>query len=231
MSETITEFNIYKIKQEILNKFRYSFNSLDTQSRVTEKTTTFDGTGSQSLFLLSAAGMSYVKSVTVGGTPLTFGADWDIEWRGTDVGKVNITTPPIVGTDNVSIVWGDATGSSNFVYSDWARSDTGVHSYPRIGFKTTVAREITGLCGAGQVISNDVLLQIKVLDTNTFNIDYTTAEIDAWILANAKDWYYFNFVTAQNIAEYDNYDDNVEETQYKIVEYIIPRKLQKVSYT
>jgi len=229
MSQTITDFNIYKIKQEILNKFRFGFNDLDNESRVTETTTNFDGNNSQTKFVLSPTNMAYVKSVTVGGVTQKYGDDWDIIWRGNDKGQVEIFVAPPTGTENIAIVWGNAL-TSNFVYGDFPRSDLGIHSYPRVGFRTTVRRSTAGLSGKEHIISNDILLQIKVIDLDVFNIDYIVSEIDSWILKNAKNWYYFNFITAENIAEYDNFSDNTEISNYKIIEYIIPRKLQKVSY-
>lgn len=231
MTRTITEFNIYKIKQELLNKFRTNFNFNDPLSRVTETTTTFDGDGSETKFILSATKLSYVKSVTVDGSPLDFGTDWDIHWRGDDIGKVETTVAPSDDTDNVVIVWGKVKETNaNFVWSDWPKSNLGIHSYPRIGFKTTVRRKAGGLGGDQAVFTNDILIQIKVVDVSSFEIDYLVSQMDAWITANSKTFYYFNWMEPQSIAEYDNYDDNTAITSYKIIEYIIPRKIQVVSY-
>ena len=232
MTTVITEFNLYKIKQEILNKFRWGFNSFDTQSRITETTTLFNGDNSETQFLLSATRMSYVKSVSVGGSPLDFGSAWDIEWRGADIGKVTFTSAPASGTDNISIVWGQINvGSQNFVHPDFPRTDLGTQSYPRVGFAINFRKAPGGLGGGQAVIANDGLIQIKVVGISTYDIDSITTNIENWIIQNSKNFYYFNYIRPEVIQNYDSYDDNTEEANYKILEFMIPRKLQVVTYT
>lgn len=230
MSETITEFNLYKFKQEFLNKLRYGLNSLDTQSRITETTTSFDGDGSTEYFTLSPTNLAYVKSITVGGTMLKFGSEWDIEWRDSNKGKVHIVTAPGIGTDNVVVVWGNTSGNSNFIWGDFPKENLGVHTYPRIGFKLTARAEDGGLGGDQHVLRNDILVQIKIVDVDTFDIDYIAAETADWIKKNAKNFYYFNYIKPSSYNEYDNYDDNTEISHYKMIEFEIPNKLEIVDY-
>jgi len=230
MSETITEFNLYKFKQELLNKFRYGFNSLDSQSRITETTTTFDGDDSTVYFTLSPTNLSYVKTVFVGGVRKYFGKDWDIEWRGDNKGKVHIFVAPATGTDNVSITWGNTGGNQNFVWPDFPKETLGVHSYPRIGFKVTTRADVGGLGGSQNVIRNDILIQIKIVDSDIFEIDYLASECADWVKKNAKNFYYFNFIKPASYNEFDNYDDNTEISHYKMIEFEIPNKLEVVSY-
>jgi len=225
-----TELDIVKIKDEFVNKFRYGINQYDNLSRITETTTTFNGDGSETKFLLSATRMSYIKSVSIGGVAQTFVTDYDITWRDEDIGKVIFVTAPIAGTDNVSIVWGQiTTNSANFVHPDFPRTDLSTHSYPRIGFQTTLRSDIAGLGGGTEIpFKHDVLIQIKIVDIDTHEIDYLANKISNWIKQNVKNFHYITYIKPVATQEYNDYDDNTEEAHSKVIEFICPDKYEIV---
>lgn len=225
-----TELTIYKLKDEMLNRLRSAINSYDSQSRVTETTSTFTATAGQTNFLLSTTTLSYVKSVTVNSTSLKYITDYDINWRGTNAGYVTLVNGATVG-QTVIIVWGSrTTGRTNFVYPDWPQASLGITEYPRVGFEMTVSSSPGG--GGGNlkyVVKNSVLIQIKVVDVDTYNIDLTITAIRDFILQNLKNFYYMNYIEPQSIQNYDTYRDNINETNYKIIEFIAPSKFEIVT--
>ena len=225
----MVDFNIISLKDELLNKFRSNFNAYDSKLRITESTLVTSGDGNTKSFLISTK-LSYIKSVTVDNVELSFGKDWSIIWRGTDAGKILFVSAPSNNTDNIVIVYGYKSTLGNFVYPDFPRTDLGVSSLPRIGFKVTVNSDVGGFGNIIQMpYKHEILLQIKVVSDNTYEVDYLINKINDFLKKNCKNFYNFNFIMPQSIAEYDNFSDNVEQNYSKIVEYKIPFKYEMLT--
>lgn len=225
----MVDFNIISLKDELLNKFRSNFNAYDSKSRVTEATLTTSGDAVTKSFLISTK-LSYIKTVTVDSISLSFGKDWSINWRGDDAGKITFVSAPSDNTDNIVIVYGYKSTLGNFVYPDFPRTDLGVSSLPRIGFKVTVNSDVGGFGNIIQMpYKHEILLQIKVVSDNTYEVDYLINKINDFLKKNCKNFYNFNFIMPQSIAEYDNFSDNTDRNYSKIVEYKIPFKYEMLT--
>jgi len=226
-----TEFNIVKIKDEFNNFLRVKLNDDDSLTRVTASSIDFSGDDSTTKFSLSS-NLSYVGTVTIGGTAKYFGEDWTIGWRGTDVGKIIFNTAPTTGTDNITVKYGITTGNGNFVYPDLPRTDLGTHSYPRIGFKVTVDSDLAGLGGGLDIpVTNDIKIQIKVVGIDTKEIDDLVTNIRTYTLEYMKNFYYWNYIKPDSIAEYDDFSDNTAQNHFKIIEFTIPNKYDILTYS
>ncbi len=225
----ITTFSLINTKRELLNKLRYGLNAFDDLARVTETTSNFTGDGTTTKFLLSATLMSYVKTITVGGVAQSFVTNYSIHWRGADIGKIEFVSAPALSAAIV-VVWGSA-GDGNFIYGDFPRKDLGLSSYPRIGFKLTYRDSGGGMGNASEGVRKyDLLLQVMVVDTDDYNIDYICDGVRNFINTNCKNFYYFTYVKPINGGEYNDFRDNTDTAQAKILEFEIPDKYEIVTY-
>lgn len=226
MAETITEFDIGVIKEELLNRFRDGFNIIDILERIDVVSMTYSP---EQFIKIDNKRLSFIREIVSGTTTYRYGKDYIVHWYGDKKGYVEIlTTLPI---DDFVITWGRIKiDKSNFVHSDFPRIDLGVHSYPRIGFKTFFNKNVAGLGGCKNIQNVEILIQIKIIGNNTREIDNITTFIDKWISQHAKSFYNFNWIQARNIGEFDDFNDNTETIHSKIIEYTIPRKLQVENY-
>jgi hypothetical protein len=226
-----TAFDIIELKDELVNRLRAGLNVDDTLSRITETTTTFDGDDSTTKFTLSATALSYVASVSVEGVVQEYITDYSIHFRGSDKGKIEFVTAPTTGTDNISVTWGEInTGKSNFIWPDFPRIDLGLHSYPRIGFRLSDRNEVAGLGGSDLPLKHDIMVQIKIVDDDTYSIDNLLNKVRLFLLQNAKSFYYFNFIAPESWSEYEVYDDNISRGRAKMLQFVIPNKYEIITY-
>jgi hypothetical protein len=226
----LTDYNSQNIKDEILNKLRYGLNSYDTQDRVDEITTLFSGNDVETEFELDSNIMNYVKSVTVDSVALTFGTEWNIYWRGSDRGKIILTTAPASGTNNISVVWGKSNAKKGFVYPDFPRADLSNDNYPRIGFKLNSNVSIAGLSGQKLPLNYEILLQVKIVALNSYDIETISQGVHDFILQNCKNFYNFSFIQPETIQELDNLSDNTGKSLFKILNFKIPTKISLITY-
>lgn len=225
-----TAFHIVDIKDDFLNALRVNLNSVDPLARVTETTTNFTATSGQTIFPLDTQTMSYVKSVTIDSVPKILHVDYEISWTGANQGSVILTVGATVGA-SVSIIWGDISGSSNFIYPDMPRTDISQNTQPRIGFQLTDSSQLAGAGGGTAYgIWHDILLQIKVVGRDTYEVDSICQSIKNYIEPNCKNFYYFRFITPKTLAEYDNFSDNTKQSCAKVMEYEVNQKLQVITY-
>ena len=224
-----TNFNLREIKKEIKNKLRANINTYDIQSRVIEKTSTPDYS-STGYYHLSDS-LSYVTSVSVNGTALKYGTEWDIILRNTHKGSVQIISGADVG-DTISIVYGVVDScKSNFIYQDFPRDDLNEESYPRIGFMINFNTTPGGARGgAGYANQNEGLLQIKVVDINTALIDDLIQYVKDYLNANCKNFYTFGYIQQTSVAEYDNYSDNTKKAFSKYLTFTIPNLYECIDF-
>ena len=221
MVET-TPFNIINLKNEFLNKLRTYFITVDPRERVELKQKSFTADGSKTKFFLNDY-MSCVVQVKVNGVIVKFGEAYNIIWRGGDKGSVEFLVAPLVN-DEIVVDFGVAE-EGNMIYPDFPRTDLGENSYPRIGFKVTVNSERIGGSGVkSAAYNNEILIQIRVIDSDTYVIDSLVQELDDYFKIRFKSFYYVPYIDPQSINEYDDYMDNTEKNHSKIISFRVPYK-------
>lgn len=224
------EFDIQNIDDDILNRLRTNLNGSDSQSRVTEQTTAFTGTGSQDTFLLNASSLSYVKSVSVNSVVQKHGTDYTVIWRKTNMGSIKFTNAPALGA-SISVVWGKInTGQANWIFSDFPRTDLGKDTYPRIGFETTDTSEPGG-CGSPvqQVFKHSILIQVKIVGVNKSQVIELTTKVVNFFKTNCRNFTYLSYIQPKNIQGYDNFRDNSDQAFQKVVEFVSDNKFEQVT--
>ena len=223
MVET-TKFSLISIKNELLNRLRTHFISKDPNIRIVLKTKSFTGDGENKIFNISSTLLSCVDYVEVDGEKILFGKDYEIIWRGNNRGSVELKVAPDNG-DSIIVSYGEKKLTGNFVYGDFPRSDLGESNYPRIGFKLTDNPSRIGGDGRESVAYNhEMLLQIKVVDSDIYQIDTLINELNDFFMVYFKSFYYFPYIDPSSISEYDDYSDGTEKNNSKYIEFNIPYK-------
>ena len=182
--------NLTNIKQEQIVFLRNQDIFTITQRGVTTATDTgtFDA---DSTHLISVSNGKNVRSITVAGSPITFGTDYTVDYNYDDSGttkiKINFTSAQ---TGAYSIPYDFGTDS---IYPDFPRDDLSIDSYPRIAMDImTVSTDAFGI-GGSQFISN-ITFTVVVYADDTDDIDGYIQAIKYAIRGNAKLFYYVNFV-------------------------------------
>lgn len=220
----ITEFDVVKIEDELLNFLYSNLYTFDIRNRINIKTTTIT-TSTDKIYHLSNK-LAFIKSVSYDSNILKYGKDYLIVYRGDDLGSIELTFVPTAGNDLV-VEYGEQKDRDKFIYPDFPRSDLRDDSYPRIGFKITWSRELAGKSdGINLAIKNDGLLQIKFAALTINEINKICKEVDKLIINNYKSFYFIRYIDVQNINDYDNFDDNTSKPFEKIYSYQIPDKYQ-----
>jgi len=222
-----TTLDIIDMKKEILNSLRANINSYDVKTRIEEvtKSLTYDATG---YYFLSSR-LSFIKDIKVNAVSLKYGTEWTVILQGPNIGSLQIISGASSG-DTLTVIYGENT-TGNFIYQDFPRDDLTENSYPRIGFMlnfNTTPGGATG--GAGYANKHEGLLQIKVVDSDTYNIDVLINYIKNYLGQNCKNFYNFSFITQTSVAEYDNFSDNTKKTFSKFISFAIPDKFEVIEF-
>lgn len=231
------KYNLIQLQDEFLNKVRAHNNHLDPQERVELKTKTFTGTGTQTIFKFEKNNFSFVKSVTVDGTPLYYGTGYVVNFRddlsdpSTDrYGSIEFVTAP-TNNANIETVWGKRTGQSEFVFDSFPRVDLEEKEYPRVGLQFTVNSNPRGTGGGDEyAIQHSVLIEIMVIDTSIMRTKYITTEIENFIKSNIRNFYWFKSIFPSTLQPLDNFRDDGLRSFWKISNYEIPDVRETVDF-
>jgi hypothetical protein len=218
-----TEFNIQKIDDELLNILRCNLNNLDTKLRIIEKTKNIITTTSKIYNINNK--LNYIKEVKLNNNILTFGSDYIIHWRDSNIGSIELIETPDEDLDLI-VIYGETQNNGSFVYPDMPRHDLSLDKYPRVGFKTSFTKSFIGANCNDIVFNNEGLLQIKVIAETTSMVNKIIQAIDDYFFNNFKSFYYIRYIEPKSIANYDNFSDNTDKPFSKVIEYSIPHKYQ-----
>ena len=101
-------------------------------------TVTATGTfASDSSFVIANSNVRNIRSVTVGGSPLTFGTDYTVDYHFLDTTYKCKITFTAAQTGAYSIPYDH--GTSDKIYTDWPQDTLSISSYPRIVIEITNA--------------------------------------------------------------------------------------------
>ena len=183
------------IKREITNDLRSAdLISISTRG-VTTTTEEFDGTGSQTNFILTGTGsgnggIKNVRTVTVNAVVQVYGTDWDIT---NDFSTVIFTTAPVFGTDNVDITY-DFSSTGDRIYPDFSKTTISNDNFPRIGFDiittTTIDKALQGAITQSNLVISFVAYQKGANATDDLH-----DAIRAFLLTKKLSWFFLNFLT------------------------------------
>ncbi len=224
--------NLTSIKDELINFIRIKLQSLDTKTRTTETSQTFSGDDVETKFTVTnSTTMRYVKTVTIGGVPQTFGTDYTFTFfgpdRGADAGKVVFTTAPVTGTDNISITYGYG---ATLAYPDYPRVDLGIDQYPRVSlsvFRTSVPG---GMQGSNNVNKSIVRISILFMSEKTNVLDTIEFTLNQAIMQNAKSFYNFGYIHHENTRDINLTEDRTGDVLARNMDFIIPNRFEIVNY-
>ena len=183
--------SIYNLKREIL----YFLRNQDILSTTEREVVTATDTGSfsaDSTHLINRNNIKNVRSVTVGGSPLTYGDDYTYDMDFDDAGtiKCKITfTSPQTGAYSIPYDYG-----TDRIFPDFPQPHLKLSSFPRIGFDiisgTTAEHEL----GAGSNFT-EYMLSIVAYDKDQDDVEALIASVRGKIQDNKKNFFYSPFVT------------------------------------
>ena len=241
MSVSTQQINIVAWKDELTNFFRYQLHDLDSNSRETETTQTFTGVAGQTVLALTyATRFRYVKSVTISSQVKTYGIDYSINYRGTNVGKI-VLSSALSGGESISVVYGYAnqyvdsnnkvTNRDAMVYPDFPRGDLGMSKYPRVGIGIMVPRQPgTASSGIQNVIKSNPRISVLLLSPNSQQLDIFEDRICSLITQKAKSFYNFRYVYVENVRNISPSEDLTGEVIARNIDLIVPDRYEIVSY-
>ena len=177
--------NINNIKQEQVVFLRNSDILTTTQRGVTTSTDTgtFDDDSSHTLAVNPTTAKN-VRSITVSAAALELKNDYTVNY------STGVITFIAAQTGDYTIIYDQG---SDAIYPDFPRDDLGIDSYPRIAFDImTVNTDAFGI-GGSQFIS-DIIFTVVVYADNVDDIETYIQAIKDAIRANAKLFFYVNFV-------------------------------------
>lgn len=182
--------NLTNIKNEVVVFLRNQDILTITQRGVTTGTDT--GTFSDdSTHLINVSNGKNVRSITVGGSPLTFGTDYTVDYDFDDSGTIKIKisfTSAQTGDYVISYDYG-----TDKIYPDFPRDDLTIDSYPRIAIDIIAVNTDAFGIGGSQFIS-DVIFTVVIYANNVDDIDGYIQSIKDAMRGNAKLFYYVNFI-------------------------------------
>jgi hypothetical protein len=210
----MTTLNVTDIKNELVVLLRNADVLSTTERGVTTTTDEFNGDGSETEFTLTNTNVRNVRSVTVGGTPQTFGTDYIVNYA---TAVITFITAPTSGTNNVDIQYD--YGSGDKIYGDIPRTDITLSSYPRIAVQITSSRTTDGSLD-GSVNFTDYLISIYVYAENIDNVETYMTSCRTAILSNKKDLYYLRYITPTGENAVVNEPNRNNKIDFKVADYL-----------
>ena len=228
-----TVVNLTDLKDEFLNFIRWKTNSLDDKSRTTETTETFDGNDSDTDFVLGqSTTLRYVKSVSIGGTPQTFGTDYTFIFPGPErtgtTGAILFTVAPPTGTDNISVTYGY---NKTMTYTDFPKVQLGADQYPRMAITATKTSVPGGMQGGTQNVNKSIIrFSILIFSESVNQIDSLEATITDEVLKNAKNFFNFKWIQPESVRENIPSEDRTADVIGKNMDFLVTNRYEIVSY-
>jgi len=185
--------DIKEIKQEVANWLRNSDIFTISQRGITTAagTGTFSGASS---YVINVTNVKNIRSVVVGGTTLTYGEDYQVDFDFLDTTiKCKITfTAAQTGAYTITYDYG-----TDKIFPDYPRPDLTISSFPRIGFD--IIDITSNYAGFGNVLISTIRLNIVTYDTNNENVtDYLTT-IRKKIIESNTSFYYLGYIVRPDL--------------------------------
>jgi len=189
--------SIRKQKQELRNFLRNSDIISTTIRGVTTTTDDFNGTGSQTDFILTGTGVKNIRSVIVDSVTLTYGKDYNIEEDDDAITTLTFTIAPDSGTDNVNIEYD--YGLTDKIFDDFPQDFITINAFPRIGFDI-ISSPTRAIAFSGSAFQSNKLVQVNVYSKDTDEVELFLDNIRQLILNNSKSFHYWNFIMPDNLG-------------------------------
>lgn len=187
--------NIRNVKKELLNELRNADLISISDRGVTTTTEEFDGTGSQTAFVLTGTGsgdggIKNIRSVTVDSVAQTYGTDWTFS---DDFQTVNFTSAPGAGTDNVDIQY-DYSSTGDRIYPDFPKITISNDKYPRIGFDI-ISETTTPKALQGAIVQTNIIISFVAYNVGANATEDLSDSLRAFLIPRQTSWFYLNFLT------------------------------------
>jgi len=216
---TIIDYN--EIKEELIVFLRNAdiFSTTERNVSTAQDTGTFSST---STHLIAVTNIKNIRSITVGGSPITFGTDYTVDYDFLDTTiKTKITfTAAQTGAYNISYDYG-----SDIIFPDFPRVDLNPESFPRMCIDiigdNSVENELDGT-------SKDTTLSFSVIvfDDNITNIDNKLKDVRTALIANHKLFYYLRYtqrLTTGALGYFGNIKNNIK---MRNIDYLAPHNIE-----
>jgi len=171
---SVTNIQFKKFLFETAEKLRNA--DIFTTAQRGVVTTTDSGTlTADTDVLIAKSNVRNIRSLTVGGSPLTYGKDYTVNYDfddgGTKKAKVSFTVAQ-TGAYEAQYDYG-----TERIFTDFSDKPMSISSYPRIAIGLSPSPTVPG--GIGNVNSTDVFFEINVYDADIINcIEYQEAVRD-----------------------------------------------------
>lgn len=229
-----TPMDLGLLSDEFLNRLRWVLNSSDSQNRISETTKNITIVSGQDIYLLDNL-LSYIKRVTIVDVSdnelelLEYGKDYRILYYGDDAGSIEVIKT-LNEDDIIKCEIGVInTGKGNFVFSDHPYDNINQKTMPRVGFELTKNSSPGGNGGGSKIaFDNDILVQIKFVDTNTKWIIDAIQVVESHLKQYLRTFYNFRYITPSNLGNTQIFGDNTSKSKSKMIQYNIVGKKEIV---
>lgn len=201
----MTTVDQYDIDKELVWLLRN--NVTDPLSRGSSGSQNYTATASQSVFVITQAGVTNITSVTVDSVSKTYGTDYTISESTTTSNYTVTFNTPLSGGEAVSI--GYHYGGT-WIYPDMPREDVQIGSYPRIGIKTLDSSMIEIDLGAAMT-QTSTLKEIAVFSRNLSQLRSIINSVKTTIINNKKSLYNVQLMLPAGIGPIGNVPGRSQE--------------------
>lgn len=205
----------FEIRKELLNFLRS--NDILTISERGITTSTDTGTfASDSTHLINVSNGKNIRSITVAGSPLTYGEDFTVDFTFDDSGttKIKITFTS-AQTGAYSIPYDHGTDK---IWADFPRDDLSIDSYPRVAVDVTdVSSDAFGI-GGNDYISN-IGITMVVYAQSTEKIDNVIETIRQKIMQNNTNFFNLKFIKPIGVGPLIPNPDSRQEIMSRNIDF------------
>lgn len=208
----MSQSNLLSISDEL--RWFLRNNLTDRLTRGTTATANFTATASQTVFTISVACITNIKSVTVAGNLKTYGTDYSVAITGTNA-VITLTTGATLN-DAVAIVYHYGTTISNgtWVFTDYPRMDVTLANIPLVSI-TDVSSVGTEISLGATTTRFSIVKSITVYDIDAKKVRDVLTEAKNAILAHKKTFYNFSLIVPVGMGPFNTLP--IEEGKKEIV--------------
>lgn len=199
----MTTLNLLKIKEELLNFIRNGDVFTIAQRSVTTKTDPIVGIAGSTITLTND-GVKNIRSVTIDSVLQELYVDYDINIMNKDAtqSKIITTTDPLVGGENIVVVYDYSSGDEK-IYPDFPEDYLTISAFPRIGFQIDSIAS-TNRSSTDTLIQQNLLINFIVIAQNK-DVDNYEDDLYKLIFNNRKNFECNNLLRPSGRSSKENY--------------------------
>jgi hypothetical protein len=207
----MSTINYNYILSEILNELRSADILTISERGMTTKTDTFSAAGGSETFTLTETSAKNIRTVKQNDVDLVFGTDYLFGYTNGNITTV-VVSKVLIEDDEIKITYDYGLGDK--IYSDFARPDISISSFPRIGFNfVTMDTEIIAI---DAVQSFNPRIQFSIWDYSKEGLLDKMTALRAFIKDNEQGLYYSNILRIVGGTSFDIVRDEGKSKIYKM---------------